>query len=74
MLGSLVVDISLSVVCLLVELVGDGVTSGLCSCSEAGIAVLGDVLVGLLGCGGTCTLDGLGYVVCGLPVAMLVSI
>lgn len=66
-LGGLVVDVSLSVVCLLVDLVGDGITSGLCSGTDAGIAVLGNILVSLLGCGGACTLDGLRDVVCGLP-------
>lgn len=59
MLGSLLVDISLSVVCLLVELVGDSITAGLETGGEVGVAVLGNFLVGLLGGGGGGTLDGL---------------
>ena len=67
MLGGLLVDISLAVVGLLVDLVADGVAGGLGACSEAGVAVLGDGLVGLLGSGGAGALDGLADVVCGVP-------
>lgn len=66
-LGGLLVDIGLAVVRLLVDLVSDGITSSLGSGSDGGIAVFGDLLVGLLGCGGTGTLDALGHVVCGVP-------
>lgn len=49
MLGCLLVDIGLAVVSLLVKLVADGITSSLGSGGELCVAVLGDVLVGLLG-------------------------
>jgi hypothetical protein len=52
----------------LVELVSDGILCCGCAAAEAGIRVLGDLLVGLLGCSGTSALDGLGHVVCGVPV------
>lgn len=67
MLGGLLVDIGLAVVRLLVDLVSDGITGSLGSGSERGITIFGDLLVGLLGCGGTGTLDALGHVVCGVP-------
>lgn len=67
MFGSLLVDISLAVMLLLVELVADGITSGLGTGAEGGIAVLGHVLVGLLGSSGTGALNGLGDVVGGVP-------
>lgn len=67
MLGGLLVDISLSVVSLLVDLVADGITGSLSSGGERSVAVLGDVLVGFLGGSGTGTLDGLRDVVGGLP-------
>jgi hypothetical protein len=57
------VDISLGVVLLLVGLVLDSVDTGVGTGSEACVGVLGDVLVGLLGSGGTGTLDSLGDVV-----------
>ena len=60
------VDISLGVVAGLVDLVGDGVLGGRSARSEGRVAVLGDLLVGLLGSGGTSTLDGLGHVVGGV--------
>lgn len=72
MLGSLVVHIGLSVVCLLIELVANSVTGSLGSGANAGIAILSDVLVGLLGSGGSSALDGLANVVCGVPMKMLV--
>merc|ERR1739841_131221 len=65
-LGSLLVNIGLAVVSLLIELVGDGIASGLGAGAEVGIAVLGDVLVGLLGSSGTGARNGLGNVVCGV--------
>jgi hypothetical protein len=54
-LGSLLVDIGLAVVGLLIELVGDGITGGLGTGSDLRVAVFGNVLVGLLGSGGTGT-------------------
>ncbi len=66
-LGSLLVNIGLAVVSLLIELVGDGIASSLGAGAEVGIAVLGDVLVGLLGSSGTGARNGLGNVVCGVP-------
>src|SRR5689334_13543465 len=66
-LSGLLVEIGLSVVALLVELVADGITSGLGAGAEACVAVLGDVLVGLLGSSGGSALDGLGDVVGGVP-------
>lgn len=59
-------DIGLSLVGLLVLLVDDSVLGGAGTAAEAGIRVLGDTLVGLLGCGSTATLDGLGNVVNGV--------
>jgi hypothetical protein len=57
---------------LLVLLVDDGVLGGSGARGEAGVAVLGDVLVGLLGGSGTTLLDGLGNVVGGvLDIALL---
>lgn len=61
-------DISLSVVCLLIKLVADGIAGSLGTGAEGGIAVLGDLLVGLLAGGGTGTLDGLRDVVGGVPI------
>ena len=58
-LGSLLVNISLSVVGLLIDLIADSVTSSLESGADVGIAVLGNLLIGFLRCGGTGTLDGL---------------
>jgi hypothetical protein len=66
-LRGLLVDISLSVVGLLVDLVSDGITSSLKSGADGGIAVLGDVLVGFLGGSGTGALNGLSDVVGGVP-------
>jgi hypothetical protein len=67
-LGGLAVDVGLAVVGLLVKLVRDGITGGLGTGREAGVAVLGHVLVGLLGRGGTGALDGLADVVGGVPL------
>lgn len=67
-LRGFLVNISLSVVGLLVDFVADGITGSLCSCAEGGIAVLGDVLVGFLGGSGTSTLDRFGHVVGGVPL------
>lgn len=60
------VSSALGIVLLLRGLVGDGVLAGSQAGSEAGIRVLGDALVGLLGCLGTSALDGLGDVVGGV--------
>jgi hypothetical protein len=57
------VDISLGLVGRLVLLVDEGVLCGGGTAAEAGIGVLGDVLVGLLGSSCTSTLDGLRDVV-----------
>jgi len=65
-LGGLLVDIGLAVVCLLIELVTDGITGSLGTGAEAGVAVFGDVLVGLLGGSGARALDGLADVVDGV--------
>lgn len=65
--GSLtLVDIGLGVVGNLVLLVEDGILSGAGAGAQAGIVVLSDVLVGLLGSLGTGALDGLGDVVGGV--------
>jgi hypothetical protein len=60
------VDISLGVVAGLVELVSNGILCGSGAGAEAGVVVLGNLLVGLLGSCGTGALDGLGNVVCGV--------
>jgi len=60
------VDISLGVVAGLVELVSNGILCGSGARAEAGIVVLGNLLVGLLGSLGTGALDGLGNVVGGV--------
>jgi hypothetical protein len=57
------VDLGLAVVGLLVELVADGVLGGSGAGAQACVGVLGDLLVGLVGCLGAGTLDGLGDVV-----------
>ncbi len=59
-------DISLRVVTGLVELVSDGILCGSGAGAEAGVVVLCNLLVGLLGSFGTGALDGLGNVVCGV--------
>lgn len=61
-------DISLGIVLLLIELVTEGVLGGRGTGGHVGIAVLGDVLVGLLGSGGTSSLDSLSDVVGGVLV------
>lgn len=58
------VDIGLGVVGCLVLLVDKSVLSGLHTAGNACVVVLGDVLVGLLGSGGTGALNRLGDVVC----------
>jgi hypothetical protein len=60
------VDISLSLVGGLVELVSDGILSGSGAGAQAGITVLGDALVSLLGSLSTGALNGLGNVVGGV--------
>jgi hypothetical protein len=60
------VDISLGVVGSLVLLVDDGVLGGSGTAGKACVVVLGDLLVGLLGCLSTSSLNGLGDVVCGV--------
>lgn len=69
------VDISLGVVRSLVLLVNNGVLGGRGTAAQAGIRVLGDVLVGLLGSGGSGTLDALRGLVCEvLRVKMLAGV
>jgi hypothetical protein len=58
------VGISLGVVRSFVLLVDNGVLGGRGTASQAGIRILGDVLVGLLGSTGTGTLDALRGLVC----------
>lgn len=65
--GSLLVDIGLAVVSLLVELVGDGITSGLGASRKVRVAVLGHVLVGFLRGRRGGALDRLADVVGGVP-------
>ena len=60
------VDVSLGVVAGLVHLVGDGVLGGRGARSDGRVAVLGNRLVGLLGCLSTGALDGLSDVVGGV--------
>lgn len=60
------VDISLGVVSRLVGLVLDSIDTGAGTGGKAGVAVLGDLLVGLLGGGSSGTLDGLADVVGGV--------
>jgi hypothetical protein len=50
-LGSLLVDAGRGAVLLLVELVTDGILGGRGTSANTGVAVLGNVLVGLLGSG-----------------------
>lgn len=59
-------DIGLGVVDLLVLLVTDGVDGSAGAGADFGVGVLGDLLVGLLGSGGTGALNGLSDVVGGL--------
>lgn len=59
-------DISLGVVLGFIELVTDGVLGGRGTGGDAGIVVLGDVLVGLLGSGSTSSLNSLSDVVGGV--------
>ncbi len=59
-------DISLGLVAGLVELVSNGILGSGGSGTNRGVTILGDLLVGLLGCLGTSTLDGLGNVVGGV--------
>jgi hypothetical protein len=60
------VDISLGVVAGLILLVDDGILACSQAGAEGGIGVLGDRLVGLLGCLSTSALDGLSDVVGGV--------
>jgi len=62
-LSSLTVDIGLSVMGLLVDLVADGIEAGLGAGGDGGVGVFGDVLVGFFGGGAAGALDGLGDVV-----------
>lgn len=59
-------DIGLGLVVGLVDLVTDGVDSSVGTGGQLGVAVLGDLLVDLLGGTGASTLDGLGDVVDGV--------
>lgn len=59
-------DISLGLVAVLLSLVSNGVLGSRGACAQACVSVLCDRLVGLLGCLGSGTLDGLSDVVCGL--------
>ena len=61
------------VMLVLVELVTNGILGSRGTCSEGSLVVLGDLLVGLLGCLGGCTLDGVGDVVGGVPIETTVS-
>lgn len=54
---------------LLVLLVDNSVLGGSSTAGDAGIRVLGDVLVGFLGCSSTTALDGLRDVVNGVLAA-----
>jgi len=65
-LGSLLVDIGSAVVLLLVDLVTDGVLGGGGTGAEGGVAVLGNLLVALLGGSGESALNGLRDVVGGV--------
>jgi len=65
-LSSLLVDISLGVVGGLILLVDNSILSRTGTGAQGGIRVLGNALVGLLGCLGTTTLDGLRDVVGGV--------
>ena len=65
-LGSLLVGGGRSIVLVLVALVLEGVNAGLGTSSKAGVVVLGDLLVGLLGSTRGGALDGLGDVVGGV--------
>jgi len=55
--SALLVGLSMSIMLLLVGLVRDSVTSGLEASANAGVGILGDVLVGLLGSTRGSTLD-----------------
>jgi hypothetical protein len=66
MMSLTLVGISLGVVGFLVELVSDGILCGGGTGAQAGIVVLGNLLVGLVGSFGTGALDGLGNVVGGV--------
>ena len=66
MLGSLLVNIGSAVVLLLVHLVTDGVLGSGGAGADGGVAVLGNLLVGLLGGGGESALNGLRDVVGGV--------
>lgn len=59
-------DVGLDVVGLLVLLVNNGILSGGGAAGQAGIVVLSDTLVGLLGSSSTSALDGLRDVVGGV--------
>jgi hypothetical protein len=67
------VNISLGVVNVLVLLVTEGVNGSVGASADAGIIVLGDLLVGSLGGLGTRTLDGLRDVVGGVLVADMLA-
>jgi hypothetical protein len=67
------VGVGLGVVGDLVLLVDDGILGGAGAGTQAGIVVLGDVLVGLLGSLGTGALNGLSDVVGGVLGVMLVK-
>ena len=65
-LGGLLVDIGRGVVLLLVNLIADGILGGRGTSAEAGIVVLGNRLVGLLGRGAGGALDRVSDVVGGV--------
>jgi hypothetical protein len=67
------VDIGLGVVDVLVLLVTEGVNGSVGASAEAGVRVLGDLLVGGLGGLGTSTLDGLRDVVGGVLFAGMLA-
>ena len=66
MLIRTLVDIGLGVVAGFVLLVDNGVLGRRGTRAEAGVVVLGNRLIGLLGSLSTSALDGLGHVVCGV--------
>ena len=72
-LRGLLVHIGLALMLLLIKLVGDGIAGGLETGVDGSVAVLGHLLVGLLGSGGAGALDGLADVVGGLPEKERVS-
>lgn len=65
-------NIGLNIMRLLVLLVNDGILGSASTCTDLGIVVLGNLLVGLLGSLGTSALNSLGNVVNGVLCYILV--